>query len=172
MFYSLRSRYDRRTMSDAAASQGRRLSPTRRSRKLIALDFIRRYFVQYGESPSLDEIGAALEVSKQRASELVEQLSQDEQLYRIAGKRRGIRLHDRTAELSEAEVLVRLAEMGWTVRDGDRLLQPPLTETGLMDLPFLDHKPGDKDRAGSPYGQEDGAGAGPARYRDRAGGQG
>lgn len=124
-----------------AASTGRRLSPTRRSRKLIALDFIRRYFIAFGKSPSLEEIAGELEVSKPRIGELLDALVQDGSIERTPGQTRGIRLIDRTEELSEAEVLARLSGMGWQVNDPDRVLQPPLTETGLNNLPLLDDKP-------------------------------
>jgi SOS-response transcriptional repressor LexA len=112
----------------------RRLTPTMRSRKLQALDFIKRYFAQWGQSPSLDEIAGALGVSKQRAAELVHQLSLDLQIRRVRGKTRGITLIDRSEEISEADVLLRLAGLGWQLA--------PLTENGLPALPVLDHDPG------------------------------
>lgn len=120
--------------------QDRRLTPTMRSRKLQALDFIKRYFVEWGHSPSLDEIGAGLEVSKQRASELVQQLCDEDQIQRVAGKRRGIVLVERGEQLSEADVLLRLKQLGWHVDPDARLFLRPLTENGLPGLPELDHK--------------------------------
>jgi SOS-response transcriptional repressor LexA len=120
-------------------TKDRRLKPTMRSRKLQALDFIKRYFVEWGHSPSLDEIGAALDVSKQRASALVEQLSLDKQIHVVKGKRRGIELLDRGEQLSEADMLLRLKAMGFTVNPVAKIYGHPLTETGLPALPFLDH---------------------------------
>lgn len=121
-----------------------RISPTMNSRKLQALDFIKRYFAEWGHSPSLDEIGAHLGVSKQRASELVHQLCVDKSIEITAGRRRGIRLVDRGEEISEADLLVRLRERGWRIvagtRSGGVVALPTLTETGLTGLPRLDHE--------------------------------
>jgi hypothetical protein len=94
------------------------------SRKLLALDFIKRYFAQWGRSPTLGELGAALGVSTKRAHDLVQSLASDRAIEHLAGKTRGIRLPDRAEELSEADVLVRLAALGWTVEDGNRLMPP------------------------------------------------
>ncbi|HEY0116271.1 MAG TPA: hypothetical protein VGB54_11155 [Allosphingosinicella sp.] len=114
----------------------RRLKPTMASRKLQALDFIKRYFAAYGDSPSLAEIGAELGVSRQHASDLVHQLAVDQMIRHVAGKRRGIRLIDRKEEISEADALVILARQGWIVNDAG------LTKSGLPMLPELDHDPG------------------------------
>ncbi|HEY0131647.1 MAG TPA: hypothetical protein VGB57_09595 [Allosphingosinicella sp.] len=118
----------------------RRLKPTMRSRKLQALDFIKRYFAEWGHSPSLDEIGAALEVSKQRASELVQQLCDEDQIQRVVGKRRGIVLIDRGEQLSEADVLLRIKQLGWSVNASEGTVGRTLTQTGLPDVPELDYK--------------------------------
>lgn len=124
-----------------------RLTPTMRSRKLQALDFIKGYFARWGQSPSLDEIGAFLGVSKQRASYFVHQLAV-EQMITLTGKRRGIALVDRGEELTEADVLARLKRLGWRI-DAERriaILPPeeeddvPLTKNGLTELPELDHE--------------------------------
>lgn len=122
-----------------------RLSPTMRSRKLQALDFIKRYFAQWGVAPSLSEIGAALGVSRQHASDLVHQLSIDKQIRHIAGKARGISLPDPKEQISEADALRALARQGWTInarppaaRDGE---DASLTKFGLLGLPYLDHDP-------------------------------
>ena len=121
-----------------------RLSPTMRSRKLQALTFVKRYFAIWGKSPTLSEIAAALGVSIKRAHELVEQLSDEEQLRRIRGKRRGIELIDRGEEFSEADALLRLRALGWAIDEEVQRVgktQPPLarplTEKGLPDLPYL-----------------------------------
>jgi SOS-response transcriptional repressor LexA len=117
-----------------------------RSRKLQALDFIKRYYAQWGYSPSLSEIAAELGVSKKRAHGLVQQLSDDAQIRVVAGKQRGIVLPDRREEISEADVLLRLRQLGWRVAGaGDRLPvgapspRPGVTEKGLTILPRLDH---------------------------------
>jgi SOS-response transcriptional repressor LexA len=80
-----------------------------RSRKLQALDFIKRYFAQWGHSPTLGELAAELGVSTKRAYDLVHQLADERQIEVTAGKTRGIRLIDRAEELSEADVLLRLS---------------------------------------------------------------
>ncbi|MDP8995104.1 MAG: MarR family transcriptional regulator [Pseudomonadota bacterium] len=133
-----------------------RLSPTMRSRKLQALDFIKRFFAQWGHSPTLSEIAAALGVSKQRASGLVERLSRERQIEVVASKPRGIRLPDRSGEFSEADVLLRLQQMGVHIVGG-------LTEKGLPPLPELGHDPDriEPDRKPLPGGSGDGrSGAG------------
>jgi len=111
-----------------------RLTPEMRSRKLVALDFIRRYFAKWGASPSYEEVAAGLGVSKQRAGEIIHQLAVDQMIRRVAGKRRGIALIDRADEISEAEALVILARQGWTIGDA-----AALTKNGLHGLPHLDH---------------------------------
>lgn len=123
-----------------APCDGRRLTATMRSRKLQALDFIKRYFAMFGHSPSYDEIAAALGVSKQRAAELVARLSAEAQIERVAGKVRSIGLPGRGAELSEADVLLRLKELGWAIAGDARTVTAPLTEKRLTELPFLDHE--------------------------------
>src|SRR4051812_45210802 len=83
-----------------------RLTPEMSSRKLIALRFIKNYFVLWGHSPTLGELAAHLDVSRKRAHDLVHQLAEEEMIQVTAGKTRGIRLADRGEELSEADVLV------------------------------------------------------------------
>lgn len=136
-----------------------RLSPTMRSRKLQALTFIKGYFAEWGHSPSLDELGAAIGVSKQHAHDILRQLANDQMIRRVAGKRRGIELIDRAEELGEGDVLLRLAKLGWRIRHDDKTVAAPagdLTKIGLIDAPVLDHDPGietgvgfdDEDKAG------------------------
>lgn len=134
------------------------------SRKLQALDFIKRYFLQWSHSPTLGELAAELDVSTKRAHDLVDQLAQDQMVRREAGKTRGIRLIDRAEELTEADVLLRLSAMGWTIGQGSRVINPPgspadaaigaaivqgLMEKGLHALPLLDHVPDDTTGAGN-----------------------
>lgn len=150
-----------------AASAGvARLSPTMSSRKLIALDFIKRYFARWGHSPTLGEIGAALDVSPKRAHDLVHQLATEKMIEHVAGKARGIRLIEKAEELCEADVLARLNRLGWTIGDGNRVIAPPageggepdelalplltgLTEKGLPELPILDHDADGVESAGT-----------------------
>lgn len=131
-----------------------RLSSTMSSRSLQALDFIKRYFSRWGHSPTLGELGAELGVSTKRAYDIVHALSDKRMLEIEAGKARGIRLIDRGAELSEADILLRLHDLGYTIAHGCKVIQAPgaefgaavgsvvsqgLTDKGLHALPVLDH---------------------------------
>jgi SOS-response transcriptional repressor LexA len=120
-----------------------RLTPTMRSRKLQALDFIKRYNAQWGVSPTLSELASELGISVKYAHELVGQLSREKQIEIVKGKKRGIVLIDRGEAISEADILLRLAQLGWQVKDGAWTLTPPLTKNGLPDVLYLDHKPDD-----------------------------
>ncbi|HXH52556.1 MAG TPA: hypothetical protein VNH53_03880 [Sphingomicrobium sp.] len=150
------------------------------SRKLLALDFIKRYFAQWGCSPTLGELAAELGVSNKRAHDLVHALAQAQMIEHAAGQTRGIRLINKSEELSETDVLLRLAASGWTIAYGDKMLvpaeaasQPPaavaaalakaLTEKGLPDLPELDHDPDEPAAGCGTY--EAGARAGAAEAR-------
>src|SRR5258707_99321 len=120
------------------------LSPTMSSMQNLALDFINRYFCRWGQSPTLGELAAHLGTSRKRAHEIVRQLAAKQMIEVVAGKARGIRLVDRTMELSEQAVLARLLAEGWTVGAGSRIIFPPgevegVTENGLFLLPLLDH---------------------------------
>jgi hypothetical protein len=120
------------------------LSPTMSSMQNLALDFINRYFARWGQSPTLGELAAHLGTSRKRAHEIVHQLAAKQMIEVVAGKARGIRLVDRTKELSEQVVLARLLAEGWTIGAGSRIIFPPgeaegVTENGLFLLPLLDH---------------------------------
>ncbi len=123
------------------ASQARRLTPEMRSRKLQALDFIKRYVAQWGQSPSIGEVAAALGVSRKRAHELIHQLAREEMIRHVRGKTRGISLIDQGEEISEADMLLRLASEGWKIVND----AGTLTKNGLISLPFLDHDPTDSE---------------------------
>jgi hypothetical protein len=120
------------------------LSPTMSSMQNLAMAFIQGYFTRWGVSPTLGELAAHLSTSRKRAHEIVHQLADKQMLDVVAGKARGIRLRDRTEELSEHDVLARLLREGWTIGDGSRIIFPPgdetgVTENGLFLLPLLDH---------------------------------
>jgi SOS-response transcriptional repressor LexA len=126
------------------------------SRKIAALDFIKRYFAEWGHSPSLAELGAALGVSKPRASELVEQLSVEKQILHTRGKRRGIALIDPAGEMSQADALLRLRALGWAIDNGGKAVAPPsLTNPELSHLPLLDHDPARDTGVGQDDGTSD-----------------
>jgi hypothetical protein len=135
------------------------LSPTMSSTQNLALAFIQGYFGRWGVSPTLGEISAHLSTSRKRAHEIVHQLATKRLLEVTAGKARGIRLVDRTQELSENQVLARLLAEGWTIGAGSRIIFPPgdaqgVTENGLFLLPLLDHDH-DPDQAGTKDGKTD-----------------
>lgn len=150
-------------------SSGHRLKPAMSSRRLQALDFIKRYYLQWSQSPTLGEISAELGISAKRAHELVHQLVAQGLIEHVAGKTRGIRLVDPGEELSEVDVLVRLLGLGWRIGLGDRVLQPPgaepatmhatlfhaLTKKGLHLLPQLDHDLANLGEAGTDGSKED-----------------
>lgn len=147
-----------------------RLSPSASSRKLQALDAIKRYYAQWGHSPTLGELSALLGISAKRAHDLVHQLAVSKMIEHQRGKARGIRLLDPLDGLSEADVLVMLARRGWVVGKAGRILDPDLgtvfpvpegplppdlsaplaaagalTDQGLTQLPQLHHEEGSGD---------------------------
>ncbi len=123
-----------------------RLKPTMVSRKIQALRFIKEFYAEWGSSPSLEEIGAALGVSRQRAHALVCKLDADRAIMRRPGNR-GILLPDPALMMSRSDALLLLQASGWKVSvDGANVGMPacdvwPLTESGLPLIPELDHIP-------------------------------
>lgn len=118
-----------------------RLTPAMSSRKLQALDLIKRYYLRHGSSPTLGEIAGGLGITRQRAHSLVRALERDCMVQRTRGKTRGIMLANAAAQVSENDALLQLCEAGWTVRVGNMELVPPgtLTTTALPAGPLLDH---------------------------------
>jgi biotin operon repressor len=125
-----------------------------RSRKLLALDFVKHFIARWGTSPTLEELASELGVTRQGAWKLVQRLSDERQVDVLKGKSRGIRLIDQRETMSEADALLRLRQMGWAIGQDGRVVFPPggsrLTEKRLTGLPELDHGPdlGIEDRAG------------------------
>lgn len=154
--YSFAMRYIRTVNAPPSTGSGQalRLSPEMVSRKLQALDFIKGYIARWGHSPSHAEVGAHLGVSRQRARELVRQLSREAQLRKIPGKRRGLEVIGSGA-ITVADAMLRLKEAGWRVDDAAHVageLQPPLaplrdaseqalSNNPLPGLPRLTHDP-------------------------------
>jgi SOS-response transcriptional repressor LexA len=64
--------------------------PARTSRKDQAYDFIKRYILREGRSPTMEDVGAALGVSDTRAKALVKKLSAEKMIVRPAGGQRAI----------------------------------------------------------------------------------
>lgn len=106
------------------------------SRKLQVLGFIRRYITEHGESPSYDEIAAALATNKARVSAIVRVLTDERQLYRMPGARRGITLP------GDLESAVRLLRAQGIRVDGDVFGSgAPVTNPSLPRIPALAHIP-------------------------------
>lgn len=118
-----------------------RLTAAMSSRKLQALDLIKRYYLRHGSSPTLGEIAGGLGVTRQRAHSLVRALERDQLVQRTRGKTRGIMLANAAAQVSENDALIQLCEAGWTVRVGNMELVPPgtLTTSRLPAGALLDH---------------------------------
>jgi biotin operon repressor len=115
-----------------------RLSPTRASRKLLALEFIKRHFADRGDAPSFGEIAIALNTSRGRVSDIVHRLADEGKLILQPGHR-GIRLPDLADQISESDALRRLRELGYGI-----VLQAVYevgTKTGLPGVEILDHIP-------------------------------
>lgn len=120
------------------------------SRKVRVHDFVKRYFARWGTSPTLGEIGAGCGITRTHAHRLIHELADEKMIELAAGKARGIRLRERSDELSEADALVLLSELGWTIGDGNKVINPrglaaafPMLDhpdvTDSRLLPFLDH---------------------------------
>lgn len=78
-------------------------------RKAEALAFIETFLITKGHSPTIDEIAAALGVSKTRMKELVRQLARDGAIVRAPGAQRGISVPGltRRMEIEHAKALLR-----------------------------------------------------------------
>lgn len=118
-----------------------RITPTMSSRKYRALDFIKRYYVDHGVSPTLAEIAAGLGVTRQHVYKIVAALALDGHITRVKGYSRGIMLIGPTKQVSELDALIKLLEIGWKVNEGDKELQRELTTSVLPLRPQLDHIP-------------------------------
>jgi len=118
-----------------------RLSPAMTSRKLQVLGFIKRYYLDHGKSPTLGEIAAGVNITRQRAHKLVRSLDADGDVRRTAGKARGIMLRDPVKQLSEIDALRQLQQAGWSINGAQKELLGPLTKGTLPLRPQLDHNP-------------------------------
>lgn len=115
-------------------------TPTMVSRKVAALEFIKRYIVEWGVSPSIGEIANALGTNRSRISQILHQLASEGSIVRKTGERRNITLPDKVVE---AVQLLRRA--GYKVNgDAKELVGPHgfiVTNPTLPLLPELDHIP-------------------------------
>jgi SOS-response transcriptional repressor LexA len=118
-----------------------KLSPVMASRKLQALGFIKRYYLEHGASPSQREIASAIGVSQPRVQALVRDLERDGLVKRVHGQRRGIMLANRAKHVSAIDALLQLQDEGWEINLGRMELMPPLSFPSLPWPPELDHIP-------------------------------
>lgn len=86
--------------------------PTSSSRRVLTLEFIRRYFRDYGASPSYREIAAHLAIPVQRVGHILDELEHRGEIMRTHGASRGIRLTTRIDELSTSELMLELEKRG------------------------------------------------------------
>ena len=116
-----------------ARGHDNRLRPDMVSFRVLVLRFVRRYFTDYGLSPSQGEITRALDVSRSRVREAIRSLTDDGLLLRVPGER-GLRLPD------ERDAALRtLRELGYQVEEGrvtDPLVRPL---SALHQHPELDY---------------------------------
>jgi hypothetical protein len=99
-----------------------RPSPVACNRRVNALEFIRRYFVDRGASPSLKEIGDAVGVSPQAACGIVTHLVGRGEILRGTGHR-SIRLPVKADELSDSELVLLARRRGMLIII-DGLIEP------------------------------------------------
>lgn len=93
--------------------------PEMASLKLLVLKFVTEYIRQWDGSPSLGEIGAALDTNRTRVRRALRTLVAEGQLMRIPGPR-GLSLPD-----DEPLALRQLRARGWTINPSDRTATPP-----------------------------------------------
>lgn len=117
---------------------GARLRPEMASRRLLILDFVRRYITRWGFSPSQGEIAAHAGTNTKRVKDALRSLERDGLLKRTPGTR-GLALPE-----TEAEALRMLGRLGWIIdADGGLALAPGKTvlKTTLQVAPVLDYIP-------------------------------
>ena len=109
--------------------QPARLSATMASQRLLVLDFVRDYIARWGGSPSLGEIGNALQIDRKKVQRAIRSLAADGMVRRTPGPR-GLSMPD-----SEAEAIRQLQALGWVV-DADCAFA---TKAGLLPHAALDY---------------------------------
>jgi hypothetical protein len=136
------------------AAAGARLKPEMASRRLLVLDFVRRYIERWGQSPSYSEIAAGVGIGRARAHQLVRRLVTSGHLLRTPGPR-GLALPDQ-----RDEAVRQLRELGWTVDPGAAEARLPYTLSKLLDAPPLTYPGQDRTEAtvGGKTGQQGGKG--------------
>ena len=105
-----------------------------------ALAFIIDRLVKTGTSPSYEELGRQLGVSKVRAQELVRQLIADGVIEKTSGAQRALRVRD--VVHARAIVVEFARSLGWTVAvPMGATVPPPFPHVHLPMLPPFEHLP-------------------------------
>lgn len=104
-----------------------------------ALAYIIDRLVRTGTSPSYEELGRAIGVSKTRAGELVNQLIAYGFIEKVPGAIRALRVRDVVQSRGIVEQFVR--SLGWAVAEPLGDLQQPLSNVQLPTLSPFTHLP-------------------------------
>lgn len=117
--------------------QGDRPAPLRRDQVLA---YIIECIVRYRAAPTYGEIALALNMSENRAKELVDQLVERGRVEKVYGRTRGLRVRDVAGSRLVLDDVLR--QLGWIAADpmGD-LEQLPLPDGRLTLLPPFEHLP-------------------------------
>lgn len=116
----------------ALTSENARPAPRRDE----AYAFIRTFIVEYGHSPSMEEVAIALGVRRTRAKALIHQLAVKKMIERVPGAQRGISIPGLAREM----VLMELRRDGYVV-DKDVLVGGPCPQGHLPLIAVLAHIP-------------------------------
>ncbi|WP_156680054.1 hypothetical protein [Sphingomonas profundi] len=101
--------------------------------------YIVERIVRSGTSPSNEEIGRKLGVSKQRAKQLVDELLERRVIEKTPGSQRNLQVRD--VAQCRLIIVARLRELGLIVADPLGKLQQPFTQEQLPILPPFEHLP-------------------------------
>jgi SOS-response transcriptional repressor LexA len=112
------------------------VAPPRRSE---ALAFIIERIIRTGVSPTSGEIARALNVSRQRAQQLVDQLIREAVIEKTPGSPRSLRIRD-LAQCRHV-IVETLSRLGFTVAEPADAASPPLSPAQLPMLPPFEHLP-------------------------------
>lgn len=117
--------------------QGEPSAPLRRDQVLA---YIIECIVRYRAAPTYNEISRALDMSENRAKELVAQLISRGFLEKVPGATRGLRVRDVTGSRIVLDDVLR--QLGWIASDpmGD-LRHAPLPDSRLTLIPPFEHLP-------------------------------
>lgn len=114
-------------------------APSTPLRRDQALAFIVDRIVRSGISPTSGEIARALNVSRTRAQQLVDQLVREKVLENTPGSPRSLRIHD--LDQSRHIIVETLNRLGFTVAGPTDTVVPPLSPVQLPMLPPFEHLP-------------------------------